>query len=206
MSAYDTEIEVVADVSGLPDHAYGPGSIVWWGTFGFMLLEGAGFLLAAGAYLYVATQSHGWPPAGDAPPSLLSGSLFTLIALASMVPNLWLDRMARHKNQRAVRWGLLVMTLIGVILLVVRGFDFAQLNVRWDHDAYGSLVWLLLLLHATHVITDLGDTAVITLWFFTHEPGDTQYTDVADNAGYWSYVVVTWLPLYLLIYWAPRWL
>lgn len=206
MNALETDIEVVADVSGLPDHAYGPGSVVWWGTFGFMLLEGAAFLLAGGAYLYVAGQTRGWPPAGDAPPSLLSGAVFTLIALASMVPNLWLDKMSRRKDERMVRLGLVAMTLIGLILIVVRGFEFAQLNVRWDHDAYGSLVWMLLLLHATHVITDLGDTAVITLWFFTHEPGDSQYTDVSDNAGYWSYVVITWLPLYLLIYWAPRWL
>jgi cytochrome c oxidase subunit 3 len=206
MSAFETQVEVVADVSGLPDHAFGPRGIVWWGTFGFMLLEGAGFLLAAGAYLYVATQSRSWPPAGDAAPSHLWGALFTVLTLASLLPNLWLDRMAKLKNEGAVRLGLVLMTLIGVIVLVVRGFEFAHLNVRWDHDAYGSLVWMLLFLHATHVITDLGDTAVIALWFFTHEPGDSQYSDVSDNAGYWTYVVVTWLPLYLLIYWAPRWL
>ena len=54
------------------------------------------------------------------------------------------------------------------------------------------------------VITDLGDTAVQAAWLFTHEVGDDQFADVEDNANYWTFVVVTWLPIYALIYWATR--
>ena len=34
------------DVSGLPDHAYGQRSILWWATLGFCLIEGTAFALA----------------------------------------------------------------------------------------------------------------------------------------------------------------
>ncbi|TIO71814.1 MAG: cytochrome C oxidase subunit III, partial [Mesorhizobium sp.] len=47
-----------ADLSGLPSFGLGPRSPTWWGTLGFMALEGMGFALAAGAYLYLATL---WP-------------------------------------------------------------------------------------------------------------------------------------------------
>ena len=26
----------------------------------------------------------------------------------------------------------------------------------------------------------------------------------SDNAFYWDFVVVSWIPIYLLIYWVPR--
>lgn len=199
-------VQIVGDTADLPNAEVGPRSVVWWGTLGFMLLEGTGFVLAAGAYFYLAAQARSWPPSGDAPPALLYGALFTLLILASQIPNLWLEKQSKAKRERAVRWGLVIMTLAGLLLTAVRMFEFAHLNVRWDHDAYGSLVWLLMFLHTVHVITDLGDTAVITLWFFTHKPGDSQYSDVCDNAGYWTFVVVSWLPLYAIVYWAPRWL
>jgi cytochrome c oxidase subunit 3 len=200
------EPEVIGDLSDLPTSAMGPRSLLWWGTFGFMLIEGTGFLLAAGAYLYLRGQTGHWPPPTDAPPDHLYGALFTILLLASALPNHWVTAKAREKREGAVRWGVALMTLIGVLLTVLRGFEFAHLNVRWDADAYGSVTWLLIFLHATHLFTDLGDTAVLAVWLFTHEIGDEQYSDVADNAGYWAFVVITWLPIYLLVYWGPRWL
>ena len=195
---------VVGDVSALPDVAFGSRSLIWWGSFGFMLLEGSGFILAGGVYLYLASQGRRWPPNGDLPPDLLWSAVFTVGLLLSQAVNLWVRKRARVKDAKAVRAGVLLMTLIGVALLALRGFELAHLNVRWSHDAYGSAVWLLMILHATHVLTDLGDTAVQSLWLYTHEIGDSQFSDVHDNCDYWSFVVVSWLPIYALVYWAPR--
>ena len=36
--------------------------------------------------------------------------------------------------------GLVVCLLFALAFLVVRGFEFAALNVRWDTNAYGSIV------------------------------------------------------------------
>jgi heme/copper-type cytochrome/quinol oxidase subunit 3 len=51
---------------------------------------------------------------------------------------------------------------VGLLTLAIRAFEFAHLNVGWDQNAYGSILWVILGLHATHLITDVGDTLVLT--------------------------------------------
>ena len=199
-----TDIRVIGDLSDLPASAMGPRSLVWWGTLGFMLIEGTGFLLAAAAYLYLRGQAQAWPPPGDRAPDLIMGGLFTALLLLSELPNRWVAAKAKAGDARAVRWGVVLMSLLGLLLVGIRALEFGRLNVRWDQDAYGSVVWLLMFLHATHVLTDLGDTIVLGVCLFTHEITDTQFSDVNDNAGYWSFVVVSWLPIYALVYWGGR--
>ena len=198
------EIEIVGNLADLPRSASGPAHLVWWGNIGFMLIEGAGLALAASAYLYLMTQASAWPGRGDALPALGWSALFTAGLLLSELPNLWVLRCARSRHVPGVRWGALAMSAIGLLLLVLRGFELASLGVRWDQDAYGSVVWLLMVLHTSHVLTDWGDTVVQAAWLFTHEVGDDQFADVEDNSNYWTFVVVTWLPIYALVYWAPR--
>ena len=54
------------DVSALPTYGFGPKGSPWWGAMGFIALEGMGFALAAGAYLYLMAVNPNWPL--DAPP------------------------------------------------------------------------------------------------------------------------------------------
>jgi len=195
---------VVGDVSGLPDTAMGPRSLVWWGTLGFMLIEGTAFLLAAAAYLYLRGQATTWPPSGHPPPDLTLGALFTVILLLSEIPNRWLAAKAKAQETRPVRLGIVVMSVLGIVLMAIRYLEFGRLNVNWDHDAYGSATWMLMILHATHVLTDLADTVVLGACIFTRKITASQFSDVNDNSFYWSFVVLTWLPIYALVYWGPR--
>jgi len=199
----DRDVSIVGDVSHLPDTAMGPRSLVWWGTLGFMLIEGVAFLLAAGVYLYLRGQAEAWPP-NSRPPDLAMGTAFTLLLLLSEIPNRWVSRRAWAKDARAVRIGLVVMIALGLALMVIRAFELSHLNVRWDADAYGSVTWMLMVLHTTHVLTDLGDSIVLAVCLFTRPISESQFSDVDDNAGYWSFVVFTWLPIYALVYWGPR--
>ena len=64
------------DLAALPTHGFGPRSITWWGTYGFILIEATVFVLAAATYLYLMAQAPQWPPQGE-PPDLLWGTLFT---------------------------------------------------------------------------------------------------------------------------------
>ena len=67
----------VHDVSALPNHAFGRDSILWWGTLGFMAIEGTGFILAIAAYFYLMREVPRWPPGNIPPPGPLYGSLLT---------------------------------------------------------------------------------------------------------------------------------
>lgn len=195
---------VVGDLSGLPDDAVGMSNTNSWGLIGFMLIEGMGFALAAACVLYLATLGAGWPPSGTPSPDHLYGALFTLGLLATEWPNRRLARRARARDLPAMRRGMVLMTLLGLALIGVRAFEFLHLNVGWSDNAYGSTVWLLMVLHTTHIVTDVGDTAVQAAWLFARRIEEKQYSGAVDNCAYWDFVVLSWLPLYALVYWLPR--
>jgi cytochrome c oxidase subunit 3 len=194
------------DLSTLPTHGFSHRALTWWGIMAFFLIEGTFFLLTIAAYFFLMNQEQMWPPAPFLPPSPLAGTLFTLLMLASEIPNSLLKKAAEKGRLREVRRLLVVMTGIGTALLVLRGFEFASLNVLWSDNAYGSIVWTLLFLHATHIATDWADTAVLTALMFTeHGIEGRRFIDVSENAIYWRFVWIAWLPIYLLLYWLPRW-
>jgi len=191
------------DVSGLPSYAFGHRSLMWWGTFGLIAIESTLFALGIGAYLYLRSQSDQWP-LGAPPPDLLWGSANTLILLASLWPNHKAKRAAEACDLRRTRVWLLVCLMFSVVFLVLRGFEFAALNTRWDSNAYGSVVWTLLGLHTVHLLTDTYDTAVLDVLLFTGPVEGQRFADVSENAMYWYFVVFSWLPIYAVIYGVPR--
>jgi heme/copper-type cytochrome/quinol oxidase subunit 3 len=192
------------DVSELPDYAFGATTMGYWGVVGFMLIEGMGFILALGVYFYLLPNEPRWPPTTP-PPPLLWGTLVTAMLVLSDALNVWLNRRAHAQDARAVRVGLLLMTLLGVLVLVLRGFEMDAMNVRWDHTAYGSIVWALLALHTFHAITDVYDSAVLAALLHARPIDGRKFSDVADNALYWHFIVWSWVVLYFVIYWTPRW-
>jgi heme/copper-type cytochrome/quinol oxidase subunit 3 len=194
---------VVGDVSALPDYGFGPKSVMWWGTIGFMLIEGTGFLLACGVYLYLRGQVGHWPPS-SLPPGLVWSGLLTVVLALSCIPNAWTDRQAHAQSLPGIRLGLIAMSLIGLVAIGLRAFEFTTLNERWDHNAYGSIVWALMLLHTTHIVTDVYDTLVLLVVVHTDAVDGRRFSDISDNALYWYFVVLAWLPIYALIYWFPR--
>ena len=194
----------VLDVSALPPGAFGARGLNFWGTLGIVLIEGTVFALAIGAYFFLVTRFPQWPPHGVAAPDLRWGTINTLILLLSLVPNELARRAGEHVDLRQVRIWLVVCLAFAVAFNVVRVYEFAHLNVMWDHDAYGSIVWLILGLHTTHIVTDFLDSSVLAALMFVGPIEERRFVDVEENAVYWYFVVLTWLPIYGVIYWAPR--
>jgi cytochrome c oxidase subunit 3 len=193
------------DLAKLPDHAFSHRSLTWWGVVGFMVIEGTAFALAIAAYFFLMSHEQHWAPQPWLPPGLVAGSLFTLVLLLSEIPNTMVKRAANANDLGAVRHLLIWMTAIGGLLLVIRGFEFNSLNVLWYSNAYGSIIWALLVLHTTHVATDWFDTIVLWLLMRTsHGESPRRLVDTDENALYWRFVWLSWIPIYLLIYWVPR--
>lgn len=193
------------DLAKLPSYGFGSRTPMYWGTLAFIALEGTGFALAIGTYLYLLALNPNWPIGAPAP-GLLPSSLLTFVMIASEVPNYFVKRWSRREQLAPLRIGLVLMCLVGILLLVIRAFEFPVLNVSWDANAYGSIVWFLLGLHTTHLITDVGDSVVLTVLMFTrHGRSGRRFSDCEDNGVYWDFVVLSWLPIYALIYWVPRW-
>ena len=109
-----------------------------------------------------------------------------------------------REDRRSVRIAMVLCLVAAVAFLSLRIFEFRSLNCSWDSNAYGSLVWLILGLHTVHLLTEAVDTAVLTALVFADPVAGRSYSDVNDSAVYWYFVVLAWLPLYFIIYWAPR--
>ena len=194
------------DLRDLPDHGFGTRSLTWWGTVGMFAIESMTLAIGGAAYLYLVQHEAHWPPV-DRSPDLEISTTLTVLLVLSVIPNMWLKRRAERYDLKAVRIGMIVMSLIGAALVPLRLYEFAHLNVHWDTNAYGSAVWGLLGLHTVHLVTDLVDTIVLAaLLFSRHGNHARRYVDTAENAMYWNFVVLAWLPVYAIIYWVPRWM
>ena len=92
--------KIIGSVAELPDHGYGPRTIMWWGVLAFMMMEASAFLLAIFAYFFISGQYDTMPPGGFHPPDHLWGAVFTVVALLSLIPNFWAEHAARKQDQR----------------------------------------------------------------------------------------------------------
>jgi cytochrome c oxidase subunit 3 len=195
--------EPTLDVRALPSYAFSHRSLMWWGTLGVIAIEGTVFALTIVAYLYLRSHASTWP-LGALPPDLLWGTVNTAILLASMVPNHFAKKAAEERRVQGVRLWMCIGLVFGFAFIGVRVLEFASLNVRWDSNAYGSIVWLLLGLHTAHLVTDVLDSVVLAVLFFTGPLEGKRFVDVSENAMYWHFVVLAWLPIYFVIYWGAR--
>lgn len=191
-------------VGHLPTFAFGHRSPMWWGTMGLVAIESTVFALIIVAYFYLRSLADAWPLSGSPPPGLLWGTLNTAILLLSMIPNEMARRAAEKLDLPRVRRALVWCMASSVAFLAVRALEFTTLNCQWDDDAYGSVVWMMMGLHTTHLITDMWDSGVLTVLMHTGPIDGKRYVDVSENAGYWYFVVASWLPIYATVYFGAR--
>jgi cytochrome c oxidase subunit 1/cytochrome c oxidase subunit I+III len=191
------------DVRHLPTFGFGHRSLMWWATAGLMVIEGTVFAIAVAMYFYLRDINAAWP-LNAPPPDWRWGTLNTAVLLASIVPNQFVKRASARLDRRAARIWMVVCLLFAFAFLVIRALEFSALNVTWYANAYGSTVWLLLGLHTTHLVTDTIDSAVLMVLLFTGPFQGKRFVDTSENALYWYFVVLSWLPIYAVIYLAPR--
>ena len=191
------------DVAVLPHYGFGHRSVLWWATMCMIAIEGMVFALAVTAYLYLKGRVPHWPD-GVGVPILTWGTVNVVIMVASLLPNQLTKKAAERFDRRGVQLWLSVCVAFAVAFTAVRFFEFSALRVRWDTNAYGSITWTLLGLHTTHVITDLLDSVVLAAIMFIGPVDEHRFVDISENAFYWYFVVISWLPIYGVLYLLPR--
>jgi heme/copper-type cytochrome/quinol oxidase subunit 3 len=192
------------DVSKLPTYAFSHRSIMFWGTAAMIVMEGMMFAVALVTYYYLRGISPGWPLSTVAP-GLLWGTVNTAILLVSGLPNHLAAKAAERHDLGKVRLWMVVCVILGVGFNVVRALEFTTLNTHWTLNAYGSIVFTLLVLHTVHMVTDFIDTVVLTALMFTNQVSGRRFVDVNENADYWWFVIAAWIPIYFTLYLVPRW-
>ena len=194
---------LVIDVSLLPRVAFGHKNLIWWGTMGLIAIESTMFVLLFVSFAFLRSRVTDWPP-GLIAPDLLWGTVNSIIFILSAVPNQLTKKAAERFDLKRVRVWLLLTVACAVLANGVRVLEFQHLNTSWDTNAYGSIVWWLLGFHTFHLLVDTADTLVITVTAFTGPLEEKRFVDFSDNALYWYFVMLSWVPVYALVYIAPR--
>ena len=197
----------VIDLRELPDVVFGPRDLMWWGTLGFVIIEGFTLVLCAVVYVYLQQNFSTWPPQHTPLPSLGAPTVQVLVMLASIPVVLWTSKAARRFDLGKVRIGLTLATLFGIAFVALRAVELlVSLNVKWDANAYASAQWLVLGAHATLLAVELVEVGGMALIFWIAPVEDKHFSDVADLVFYWLFMVLGWMPLYVLCFLAPRWI
>ena len=200
------------DVSRLPASAIDHRSPIWWGNLLLLFIETTMFALLLAGYFFVRQNFDQWPPpradgyllVQNPVPLLGIATVNMVLLMISLIPAIWMDRACLRKHTGAVKVALLMVIAFGVIAIVLRFYEFPALQFKWNENAYGSIVWTLLGLHTLHLMTDAYDTAVLAVLLVTGPLEGKRFGDVAENALYWNFVVIAWVPIYAIIYIAPR--
>ena len=193
------------DVSQVPTSGYGPKSPPWWGTMGFMAVEGTSLALCAASYIYLSRNFETWPPPTIPAPDLLVPTIALGVMLIIALLGIPIDRKSKHKDRKGLATVLILTAGIQVLHLGLRIYEFDALNVAWYDTAYGSAAWFTLGFHTTLLVADFFETLVFGLILVVGPVHDDHYEDVDEVSFYSWFLVASWIPLYFLLFWSPRW-
>lgn len=196
-------MRVVADVSGLPRTVFGHRSLMWWGTLGFIIIEGSTLFICVASYFYLRRNFSTWPPEHVFRPALAIPTIQAALMLLSNIPMRWADRASSRMDIRGVRNGFVVCSVLAVIMTVLRWFEFKSLNVRWDSNAYGSVAWATLTAHGTLLLLEAAETIAFTVLLFKGPLEERDLAGASDNAFYWYFMSGVWIPLYVIVFLSP---
>jgi cytochrome c oxidase subunit I+III len=197
----------VIDLSVLPDVVFGPRDLMWWGTLGFVLIEGFTLVLCAAVYVYLRQNFTAWPPEGTPLPALSLATAQLALMLLSLPLVHWLSRSAMAFDLRRVRIGLTLATIVGGVSFALRlAGCITQLHVTWHANAYGSAQWLLLGSHTTLLLIEWVEIAGMCAVFWLAPVERKHFSDVTDAVFYWWFMVLGFIPIFVLSYLVPRWI
>lgn len=192
------------DVSDLPTTVFGHRSPMWWGTLGFMIIEGSTLVICVAAYFYLRRNFESYPPPDTPLPSLLIPTIGMVLLLLSNIPIALADQAARELDLQKLRFWSVVTSIFGVVFFITRPLVFHALHVRWDTNAYGSAVWFTVGFHTVILLFEIVETMIFTSFLF-RDPVETQmYSAASDNSAYWYFMTLSWVPLYAIIYLVPH--
>lgn len=194
----------VADVAELPTVTFGSRSLMWWGTLGYMTIEGWTTALLVIAYIYLRQNVASYPPPGIPNPRLAIPSLNLALMLASTIPATLAANAAKQLDLARVKRWLYATSAITVPIVVLRWWELWAINTRWDSSAYGTGAWLIVGFHTSLLLLDAADTIGLTLFYVVRDMPAKAFSDTVDNTFYWYFTVGLWIPIYLIVYVGPH--
>lgn len=140
-----------------------------------------------------------WPPPGQPRLPVEATAINTVILLASGALLPLAARALREQKSRA--YPLALASFVGgVTFLSVQGFEWARLiaeGLTMTTSVHGAFFYLVVGIHALHVIGALGGFAWV-VWRIKR--GTITHAQMSAMQVLWSFVVLVWPALYVMVY------
>jgi len=188
-----------------PDAPPGARPNGWWGMVLLIATEATLFALLVATYFYLRFRTQGgWPPDGLADPKIVKPMIATAILVLSSAPLALASRAVWELRPSVARLGLAGGIGLGVAFLIFQ-YLLVQASLapfRPGKDAYGSIFYTLIGLHAAHVVVGvlLASWALVRTLRFDR----TAVLTVRVTTLYWHFVNVVAVVIFLTLYLAPR--
>jgi len=200
------------DVAGLPAVGFDTKAPIWWGNALLLMIETAMFGILVALYLNVIQNTSPFPPPRvdrlpvlyDSSPDLTLPVIGLIVLLASLVPGIWLDISARRRNAAGMTIGLAITLTFNIAAFVIRYYEFDSLHFKWNDNAYGSILWILLGMHLFHIIVMGCEDTYLLAWALIKGIDEKHALDLTVTAVYWYWIVAIWVLLFPMIYILPR--
>ena len=168
-------------------------STAWWGMASLIATESMVFVVLLGAYFFLRATSKQWPIGGIPAPELRLSVPFSFVLWGSSIPIFIAEAAIRRGSQRGLRAGLAVSGLMGLAFLGYTGKDFLDLHFGWRTNAYGSIYYTIVGLHALHVIIGLGMNAIVQIKAWQGKFSAERHMSVEVFSLYWHFVDAVWI-------------
>ena len=173
-----------------------------------LILLGAEIMFFAGligTFLVFRLGSVTWPPPSQADVRLPIGvtGINTIILLSSGYTMIRALLSARRDSRKELRRWLLVTGILGAIFLVVQGSEWVRLvhhGFTLSSGVYGSIFYVLIGCHALHVLVAVVWVLGVFVKAIAGRFSVDHHVGVEICAIYWTFVVVLWPILYVLVY------
>lgn len=176
-------------VEKLPSYAFGPRDPMWWATALLIAIEGTTLALLVMSYFYLRQRVDVWPTTAPGRASIAWGSATAATLVASAVPVHLMTKATRTGDLRRVQRCMWLVTLLSVIAVVTRVFEFKGLPFRWDTDAYASVFWGMLTLHTTHLALGVIENLIFSALLAKGPVEKKHLVDCEVNGIYWYFAV-----------------
>jgi heme/copper-type cytochrome/quinol oxidase subunit 3 len=168
-------------------------STPWWGIVALIMTEGTIFAGLIGTYFFLRASSPDWPQGHLEVPKLGLSIVFSLVLWGSSIPMVVAERGIKRGRQGALRVGLMLSFLMGAAFLLYTVYDFDELHFGWRTNAYGSIYYTTVGLHALHVLIGLAMSAVVQIKAWLGKFSAERHTTVQVYALYWHFVDAVWV-------------
>lgn len=191
------------DVSHLPPYDISSQAPLWWGQLLLAVIEGTMFCILMAAYFYVRLRMDVWPPPGDQYPHKLLATIGLIPLLLSCIGTYWASEAAKKDDRGGMIKGLLLNLLLAIVFFVIRVLDWYSLNFSYKADAFGTYMWTFLAVHSYDYAGDVIFTLVLLLLVLIGRHGPRVRLGVHVDSVVWYFLVIIWIPLYVIVYWGP---